>query len=203
MTQATKHTIEKLPTLRLPDLQAYYADVLGETTRCPNKKFLIRRITETLAKQTERSAATDETSSQPEKSPASDEGNLESTAERELVVEPEPATEPDESTAPEPSAALELTAEPEPAASELADEPAELATAAELETNGVPSTPDDSAASSATSDKPLTKLTVEELQQRYQDVVGRSTGSSHRRYLIWKIRQAEQGKVPVGPPQPP
>ena len=52
---------------------------------------------------------------------------------------------------------------------------------------------------STTSDKPLTKLTVEELQQRYQDVVGRSTGSSHRRYLIWKIRQAEKGKIPVGP----
>ena len=31
------------------------------------------------------------------------------------------------------------------------------------------------------------------------DVVGRPTNSSHRRYLIWKIRQAQKGKVPVGP----
>jgi hypothetical protein len=30
MTQAIKHTIEELPTLRLPELQAYYAEVLGE-----------------------------------------------------------------------------------------------------------------------------------------------------------------------------
>jgi hypothetical protein len=62
-----------------------------------------------------------------------------------------------------------------------------------------PSAPDANTAVSTNGDKPLTKLTVEELQQRYEDVVGRSTGSSHRRYLIWKIRQAKKGKIPVGP----
>jgi len=30
-------------------------------------------------------------------------------------------------------------------------------------------------------------------------IVGRPTGSTDRRYLIWKIREAEKGRVPVGP----
>ena len=30
-------------------------------------------------------------------------------------------------------------------------------------------------------------------------MVGRDTGSHDYRYLRWKIRQAEQGKIPVGP----
>ena len=31
------------------------------------------------------------------------------------------------------------------------------------------------------------------------EVVGRSTGSDDRRYLIWKIREAEKGRINVGP----
>jgi len=45
----------------------------------------------------------------------------------------------------------------------------------------------------------LRDLDVEALRARYVEVVGRGTGSHDRRYLIWKIRQASQGKVPVGP----
>jgi hypothetical protein len=42
-------------------------------------------------------------------------------------------------------------------------------------------------------------MTIEELQAEYLDVVGRATGSDDRRYLAWKIREAEKGRVPVGP----
>src|SRR5690606_34561140 len=45
----------------------------------------------------------------------------------------------------------------------------------------------------------LTGLTIEELQARYLDVVGRPTGSADRGYLVWKIREAMKGKVPTGP----
>ena len=37
------------------------------------------------------------------------------------------------------------------------------------------------------------------LQTKYLEVVGRSTGSDDRRYLIWKIREAEKGRINVGP----
>ncbi len=42
-------------------------------------------------------------------------------------------------------------------------------------------------------------LTIEELQQKYTDVVGRPTSSVHRAYLRWKIREAERGRVRTGP----
>ena len=59
------------------------------------------------------------------------------------------------------------------------------------------------AAASEPTDAPqetrLSKLTVEELQAKYLEVVGRPTGSSAKAYLIWKIRQAQKGRIPVGP----
>ncbi|MEK6988346.1 MAG: hypothetical protein AABX97_09720 [Candidatus Thermoplasmatota archaeon] len=48
MNDAIRNQIESLDTLRLPELQARFAEVLGEATRCPNKAFLIRRITAAL-----------------------------------------------------------------------------------------------------------------------------------------------------------
>ncbi len=40
---------------------------------------------------------------------------------------------------------------------------------------------------------------IDALRARYVEVVGRQTSSRDRRYLLWKIRVASQGKVPVGP----
>ena len=42
-------------------------------------------------------------------------------------------------------------------------------------------------------------MTIEELHAKYLEVVGRSTGSDDRRYLTWKIREAEKGRINVGP----
>jgi hypothetical protein len=42
-------------------------------------------------------------------------------------------------------------------------------------------------------------MTVEELQAMYQQKVGRPTGSTDKAYLIWKIREAEKGRIPIGP----
>jgi hypothetical protein len=45
----------------------------------------------------------------------------------------------------------------------------------------------------------LSALSVDELQACYVATLQRPTQSSDRRYLIWKIRQAQKGRVPVGP----
>lgn len=42
-------------------------------------------------------------------------------------------------------------------------------------------------------------MTVEQLQALYLSTVGRASGSTDRRYLEWKIREAEKGRIPVGP----
>lgn len=48
MSKTTKKAIEKLSTMKVNELQAKFAEVTGDTTRSPNKTFLIRRITEAL-----------------------------------------------------------------------------------------------------------------------------------------------------------
>ena len=45
----------------------------------------------------------------------------------------------------------------------------------------------------------LAKLSVEELQATYKEVVGRETGSENKAYLVWKIREARNGRIRVGP----
>ncbi|NVJ27627.1 DUF2924 domain-containing protein [Myxococcus sp. AM011] len=42
-------------------------------------------------------------------------------------------------------------------------------------------------------------MSLEEVQAKYREVVGRPTGSNNIPYLKWKIREAEAGRVPVGP----
>ena len=115
---------EKLERMRLPELQAHYQTVVGETTRCPNRVFLIRRIGEALA--------------------------------------------------------AKKTAKPKTRGNKKA-----RATKADEATRSPRGR--------------FTSMTIEELQAGYARAVGRPTGSTDRRYLIWKIREAEKGRVPIGP----
>lgn len=147
MTETIQTQLDELRALRLPDLQARFAELVGEETRCPNKAFLLRRIGEAL----EARAA--------EATPAED-------------VTAEAATSTDEAPAPVDVA----TDAPAPDDALAGDEE-------DIEQDGAR----------------LQDLDVEQLRARYLDVVGRGTGSHDKRYLIWKIRQAQQGKVPVGP----
>ncbi len=101
--------------MKVNELQAKFAEVTGERTRCPNKTYLVRRIT----------------------------------------------------------AALEATKKKLPEA--------------------------DAAVEAAPAPEKLTRLDVPALQARYREVVGRDTGSSNSRYLAWRIREAQQGRIPVGP----
>ncbi|ACY13303.1 hypothetical protein [Haliangium ochraceum] len=138
MNRKNKKRIESIKALRLPEIWEQFEEIVGESTRCPNKKYLLRRITESLEAQEQ--AAAD-------------------------AAEAEPATD----TAP--------GAEPE--------ETEESADAEEGEDAAAP--------------RKLTKLSVAELQQVYAETLGRPTGSSHKRYLVWKIREAQKGRVRVGP----
>ncbi len=114
-TTKAKAKKENLAALGLPALWERFKEATGETTKSPNKKFLVRRIEEALAAR----AA-------------------------------EPETTLAESTPPKPRGRF-------------------------------------------------TSMSVEELQAKYLEAVGRATGSDDRRYLIWKIREAEKGRIPVGP----
>jgi hypothetical protein len=123
---STKKEIAKLGKMKLNELHAKFAEVTGETTRSPNKTFLIRKITEALR-----------------------------------VA----------------NASAKVTNAPEAAAP-----------GAEGSTQTEPAV-----------DGKLTRLEVPELQARYLEVVGRPTGSTNASYLVWKIREAQKGRIPVGP----
>ncbi len=129
MSNRNKRTRNELERLRLPELQARFREVVGETSRSPNRKFLIRRIEETLAA-------------------------------RAAPESPPPAV----------------------------DTPAEES-----------ATSDASAATPTHVRGRFTSMSIVELQAKYLEAVGRATGSDDRRYLIWKIREAEKGRIPVGP----
>ena len=133
MSNRNKRIRNELERLRLPELQARFREVVGETSRSPNRKFLIRRIEETLA------------------------------VRAEQPVAPE---------------------SPPPAVDTPAEESA---------------TSDASAATPTHVRGRFTSMSIEELQAKYLEAVGRATGSDDRRYLIWKIREAEKGRIPVGP----
>lgn len=57
----------------------------------------------------------------------------------------------------------------------------------------------DAAAQAAPAREKLTKLDAPTLQARYLEVVGHPTSSDNKAYLIWKIREAQKGCIPVDP----
>ena len=138
----TKKDIANLRKMKLNELQAKFAEVTGETTRSPNKTFLIRKITEALQ--------------------AADAGAK--AAKEPEAAAPDAEAEATAQTAPT-AASAEVTAQTEPAAA----------------------------------GGKLTRLEVPELQARYLEVVGRPTGSTNKPYMIWKIREAQKGRIPLGP----
>lgn len=101
---------ESLKALRLPELQAKYAEIVGEPTRTPNKAWLVRKI-------------------------------LEATKSRATTATKKAATKTSTSTK---------------------------------------------------------TMSVEELQARHQELIGRPTGSTDVAYLRWRLRQAERGLIRVG-----
>lgn len=164
-----------LDTLRLPELQALFAEITGQTTKSPNKTYLIRRINEVLAAQAEDALA----------------------EEQAIEREPDEVVE----TADETITEIQDAAPADEAPTEAMDEPAHADDDAAGETTAdtEAESPEASEEPADADQTPLSKLGVAALQQRYLDVVGRPTGSSDKRYLIWKIREAQKGRVPVGP----
>ncbi len=169
MNETIQRKINELGSLNLPALQARFAEVIGESTRAPNKTFLIRRITEALQAQ---AAET------PAEEPAPDEAQEEPKDDAPTPAQdasPAPATDSAEAEGEAPDAA---DSAPDVASDEQEPEAPQTATRVAPK---------------------LSKMDVESLRALYVEVIGRPTGSHDAPYLRWKIRQAQRGKIPVGP----
>ena len=117
MKKAIENQISELEEMKLPELQARFAEVVGEETKAPNKKYLIKRIVEVL-----------------------EQGDFQDDGQAEMEIEAEAVEKP--------------------------NQPDELIEA------------DDDSSEEKTS---LTKLDVDTLRDRYNEIVGRPTGSTDKR----------------------
>jgi hypothetical protein len=258
MNETIRTQIAALEDLRLPELQARSAEVLGEPTRTPNRRFLIRRITEALLARTEgeqpapaQSTAPAEPTLPSEPAPAAaaetttplatvpgSSMDVEQarrvimenvdpmgydTAEQyveecygqvapeampgllveaaQIILDNAAAAEPQPESAAEPHGPEPATSEPAPAAEPApeSDEVTEPAEPTESATAAEPAEPTEPApdAEPAAAVK-LTKLDVPALQALHLELIGRPTSSSDKAYLVWRLRQAQKGKIPVG-----
>jgi len=180
MTETVQTRLAALAELRLPDLQARYAEIVGEETRCPNRTFLLRRIAETLG-------------AEPPEAAAPSELHAPVSAVDEAVDEAPPvptADAPEVETVASPS--IVETLDGQVVSHSVSEPESDVEGAA---TAPVPAPPHVEGATDALAHE----LEIDALRARYVAVVGRSTGSRDKRYLLWKIRLASQGKVPVGP----
>jgi hypothetical protein len=125
-----------------------------------------------------------------------------------MVIEPAPITEAipprfalaEDETLPHdklPPAAPASAVDDRPASNAIEGAPAQLA----------PSTSEPAAALSSTQPARgrrgrFRDMTVDQLQALYLSTVGRPSGSTDRRYLEWKIREAEKGRITIGPREP-
>ena len=127
--------------------------------------------------------------------------NEEPLADERMTEEPDQATaeaQPEPEPAPEPQAAPEVAQAADTPPEEPSPDQQQEATA---EAPSGDDAPQDAAPepTEAPQETRLSKLTVEELQKLYAEVIQRETSSTSKAYLVWKIRQAQKGRIPVGP----
>ncbi|MCU0691944.1 MAG: DUF2924 domain-containing protein [Polyangiaceae bacterium] len=185
-----------LESLRLPELQQRFLEVVGEETRCPNRTFLIRRIEQALLQRAAQPEALEPEEETP--TPAEPEEQPEPHDELEAAAVSEAVAAEEEGDAVEPAANPEEVAAPQeetPPAEEHA-EPAQQS--ARPKKRARKNTSEGATPGRAERGRFKT-MTVEELQSTYLQKVGRPTGSTDKGYLVWKIREAEKGRIPIGP----
>ena len=146
MTEATDRQIETLTAMKLPELRARYAEVLGTETKCPNKTWIARQIVAAMETQ----AAAKASSVEP----------VGAHVDADALDAPSHDAGPDAITAD---------------ADADQDAPADAA-----ETR-------------------LSKLSIDALRALHLELIGRPTSSVLPRYIIYRIREAQKGRVTTGP----
>lgn len=179
MTQDINALVAELTALRLPELKARYEQALGKPTRCPNRTYLIRSICNAV-----QGNVTDD---------APDAEELVRSDDDPIVLSDDDVEDVDDAEGPVvPSNSADVA----PATADAAAVPGEPEDA--------PKAPKGRQRRIRIEQPPrgrFSSMTVEELRRMYVDVIGRETGSSSKPYLQWKIREAEKGRIPIGPRQ--
>ena len=192
MPRRTQPTSD-LESLRLPELQQRFLEVVGEETRCPNRTFLIRRIEQALLQSAATALAPEQPTPEPQTEPEPEpQQETEAPTDSEAVASQENADTEQDAASPGESATPQ---EETPAAEEHPEAPQQTA---QPKKRARKNTSDGAPTAHAERGR-FKSMTVDELQAMYLQKVGRPTGSTDKAYLIWKIREAEKGRIPFGP----
>ena len=217
MTDDTRTQIESLATMKLPELRARYAEVLGEETRCPNKIWLVRQITAALEVQAAETidAKPDADTLAKAKRWAEDAFLATDIDAAQIAAEMVARFEIPRDAADEIAASVSRALDEEYAAGVAAEaaHKAELAAAGLPDVGDVPpgiginvgdelQAPSEPDASTDPGETKLSKLSIEALQALHLEIIGRPTTSTNKRYLVWRVREARKGRVPTGPLTP-
>ena len=158
--------------LKLPhaDVRARYQAMFGEPPRSPNKVWMINQMGEHGARRAE-------------------------SQESRAAARGAPARKRTSRRAREPAV---VAGEALDAATAGAACERELAPSPDAEAPEEPSPGDRAPDTAALERRRYRSMSVEELRRLYEEKVGRTTQSVDQPYLIWKITQAEKGKIRLG-----
>lgn len=173
-----------LNEMRLPELWTLYAEVVGEESRCPNRKYLVRRITEA------RAAAV---SGVPDAHEAASEAVVPEAAAIAQSAALVDNAQPAEAVAGQ-NGAVDHDVVVDGAGGNAADDPDEQHDDAAADD----AIPDLSVATPELRAVKLTRLSVDDLRLLYRTVFGRETSSFSARYLVVRLREARRGKIKGG-----
>lgn len=168
------------------EVRARYQAIFSEPPRSPNKTWMVNQMEERHnGKLAAAKAAREAAKAAPAAAETADEPEAPRASRRRRATTPEPEQEPE----PEVPAADEAESEENAApASEEASAEEETGTAA----------PEAKAAAVRLERGRFANMTVDELRTMYEQRVGRATSSTNKQYLMWKITQAEKGRIRTG-----
>ena len=181
--------IDRLGTMKISELQALFAEVTGKPTRCPNRTYLVRSILE-AAVPADMGTSTEPGSQAIETEPG---GMIAAGPDSEPEAQAIETATPNATMAATPATQGVSEAEPNGALEEAPDDSAKTGAAEPAAGPAIES------AGEIADDTNLSKLDVPALQVRYREVSGRATTSTSRNYLLYRLREAQKGRIPVGP----
>lgn len=174
---------DDLEQMRLPELQALVHELTGEPTRSPNKRYLFRVIRDARQRRRQRRPSSNTTNS-------SQRGPTFPPIRRRAGSQAAPSQMEEVGSDPAPNQQSQ-TPPTEPAAPEESE--ATLAPATQA------ARPSEDFEALANDPDVLKSLPIPKLQRVYENFIGRTTSSTNRDYLLWKLGQARKGNIRRGP----
>jgi len=198
---------KKLMKMKVPDLQSLFARVTGEETKAPNKIYLVRRIIEAEEEEARVEALSlgdgivepaqdDEQQAEKEGRGASDASEQDGKVEATESQQDEAESADTDGVQHDGDTLSKEEGEESPKTG--ADEKAKNSTKGEDKPQGQEAAQIEEEDNAEEGGIKLVELSLDELSEMYERIVGKATASQSRTYLIRRIVEFKTGKRTVG-----